>query len=116
MKKTLALLLLVTIFATAQTNPNVPNLSPAELSIAAAQKQIEKKPTQCAGYNQLAMALARRARKTSDIKFYAQAEEALRKSIKLAPGNHDGEKVHVWLLLGRHEFAADLDAMASIVG
>ena len=109
MKKTLTLLLLVTIFATAQTNRNVPNLSPAELSIAAAQKQIEKKPTQCAGYNQLAMALARRARETSDVKFYALAEDALKKSLELAPGNLDGEKVHVWLLLGKHEFAAALD-------
>jgi tetratricopeptide (TPR) repeat protein len=114
MKKTLALLLLVTSFATAQTNRNAPNLSPAERSIAAAQKQIEKKPTQCAGYNQLAMALARRARETSDVKFYAQAEDALKKSLELAPGNLDGEKVHVWLLLGKHEFAAALDAAKAL--
>ena len=103
MKKTLALLLLVTAFATAETNGNAPNLSPAERSIASAQKQIEKKPTQCAGYNQLAMALARRARETSDVKFYALAEDALKKSLELAPGNLDGEKVHVWLLLGKHD-------------
>ena len=114
MKKTLTLLLLVTIFATAQTNRNVPNLSPAELSIAAAQKQIEKTPTQCAGYNQLAMALARRARETSDVKFYALAEDALKKSLELAPGNLDGEKVHVWLLLGKHEFAAALDVAKAL--
>ena len=109
MKKTLTLFLLVTIFATAQTNRNVPNLSPAERSIAAAQKQIEKQPTRSAGYNQLAMALARRAREISDVKFYTQAEDALKKSLELAPGNLDGEKVHVWLLLGKHEFAAALD-------
>jgi tetratricopeptide (TPR) repeat protein len=110
MKRTLALLLLMTAFATAETNGNAPNLSPAERGIAAAEKQIEKKPTQCAGYNQLAMALARRARETSDVKFYAQAEDALKKSLQLTPGNLDGEKVHVWLLLGKHEFAAALDA------
>ena len=114
MKKTPTLLLLVTIFATAQTNRNVPNISPAELSIAAAQKQIEKKPTQCAGYNQLAMALARRARETSDVKFYARAEDALKKSLELAPRNLDGEKVHVWLLLGKHEFAATLDVAKAL--
>ena len=114
MKKTLALLLLVTAFATAETNGNAPNLSPAERSIASAQKQIEKKPTQCAGYNQLAMALARRARETSDVKFYALAEDALKKSLELAPGNLDGEKVHVWLLLGKHEFAAALDVAKAL--
>jgi len=114
MKKTLALLLLVTAFATAETNGNAPNLSPAERSIASAQKQIEKKPTQCAGYNQLAMALARRARETSDVKFYALAEDALKKSLELAPGNLDGEKVHVWLLLGKHEFAATLDVAKAL--
>ena len=114
MKKTLTLFLLVTIFATAQTNRNVPNLSPAERSIAAAQKQIEKQPTRSAGYNQLAMALARRAREISDVKFYTQAEDALKKSLELAPGNLDGEKVHVWLLLGKHEFAAALDVAKAL--
>ncbi|HEY4903234.1 MAG TPA: tetratricopeptide repeat protein [Candidatus Sulfotelmatobacter sp.] len=85
-------------------------LSPAEQSIAGAQKEIAKKPGQFAGYNQLAIALSRRARETSDITYYAQAEDALKKSFELAPGNMEGEKIHVWLLLGRHEFPAALEA------
>jgi len=85
-------------------------LSPAERSIAEARKSIEKKPDQYAGYNQLSMALARRARETSDVNFYAQAEDALKKSSELKPGNLDGEKIHVWLLLGRHDFPAALEA------
>jgi tetratricopeptide (TPR) repeat protein len=56
------------------------------------------------------MALARRARETSEVTYYAQAEDALKKSFELAPANLNGEKVHVWLLLGRHEFPAALDA------
>src|SRR5438132_315470 len=60
------------------------------------------------------MALARRARETSDVGFYAQAEDALKRSLDLAPGNLDGEKIHVWLLLGRHEFAAALDAAKAL--
>ena len=60
--------------------------------------------------HQLAMALARRARETSDVTYYAQAEDALKKSLALAHANLDGEKVHVWLLLGKHEFPAALDA------
>jgi tetratricopeptide (TPR) repeat protein len=86
------------------------SLSPAEQSIAGAQKEIAKKPSQFAGYNQLAIALSRRARETSDITYYAQAEDALKKSFELAPGNMEGEKIHVWLLLGRHEFPAALEA------
>lgn len=58
----------------------------------------------------MAIALSRRARETSDIVYYAQAEDALKKSFELSPGNMEGEKIHVWLLLGRHEFPAALEA------
>lgn len=95
------------IAASAQT---AKELSPAERSMAEARKSIDKKPDQYAGYNQLAMALARRARETSDVSFYAQAEDALKKSSELKPGSLDGEKIHVWLLLGRHDFPAALEA------
>jgi len=107
MRKTLAMLLLLTTSVIAQS---APPQSPAEIAIANAQKAIDKKPTQFSGYNQLAIALARRARETSDANFYTQAEEALKKSQQLWPGNYEGEKLHVWLLLGRHEFAAALEA------
>ena len=98
--KALITLLLLTISALAQT--------PAETAIASARTAISKKPAQFSGYNQLAVALARRARETSDVNFYAQAEDALKKSFELSPANIEGEKVKIWLLLGRHEFAAAL--------
>ena len=104
MKTILALLLIAAASAVAQTSN--PALSPAERSIADARKLIEKKPSQYSGYNQLAVALSRRARETSDVNFYAQAEEALKKSLELAPQNFEAEKIRIWLLLGRHEFAA----------
>jgi len=113
MNRILALFLLIaSTLAIAETNNTSASadLSPAGRSIAEARKAIEKKPAQYSGYNLLAMALARRARETSDVSFYAQAEDALKKSLDLAPGNLDGEKIRVWLLLGRHEFAAALDA------
>jgi tetratricopeptide (TPR) repeat protein len=91
-----------------------PQLSPAEQSIAAARKEIEKKPDQFAGYNHLAIALSRRARETSDVLYYTQAEDALRKSLELAPGNMESEKIHVWLLLGRHEFPSALEAAKAL--
>jgi tetratricopeptide (TPR) repeat protein len=84
------------------------NPSPAERAIVQARKAIEKKPTQYEGYNQLAIALARRARETSDVIFYAHAEEVLKKSLELSPDNLDAQKIRVWLLLGRHEFSAAL--------
>jgi tetratricopeptide (TPR) repeat protein len=77
--------------------------------MAAAREVIAKKPNQAVGYNQLAMAQSRRARETSDPAYYAQAEETLQKSLQIAPGNYDAQKIHVWLLLGKHEFAAALE-------
>ena len=82
--------------------------SPAERSIAQANRLIEKNPKDFEAYNALALALSRRARETSDVSYYAHAEEALQKSFAIAPDNFDGARTHVWLLLGRHEFAAAL--------
>lgn len=81
-------------------------LSPAERSMAQATRLIEQSPKNFEAYNALALALSRRARETSDVKFYAQAEETLKKSFEISPANFDGERIHVWLLLGKHEFAS----------
>src|SRR5260370_33117539 len=67
---------------------------------------MEKNAKKFEAYNALALALSRRARETSDVKFYAQAEETLKKSFEISPGNFDGGRIQVWLLLGKHEFAA----------
>jgi tetratricopeptide (TPR) repeat protein len=80
--------------------------TPAETAIAKAREEIAKKPDYYGGYNTLAMSYARRARETSDVAFYAKAEETLKKSFALAPDNYEGRKVETWLRLGRHEFAA----------
>ena len=84
------------------------SLSPAEKGMAVAQKLIAKNPKNFEAYNALALALSRRARETSDVKFYHEAEAALQKSFEISPNNFDGERIHVWLLLGNHEFAAAL--------
>jgi tetratricopeptide (TPR) repeat protein len=112
---TLILMTLATLVVAQDDNTSANAvLTPAERSIAEARRAIEKKPTQYAGYNLLAMALSRRARETSDVNFYAQAEDALKKSFELAPQNLDGEKIRVWLLLGRHEFAAAREAATAL--
>src|SRR6266852_8226430 len=113
MRRIAALLLLVlgavAGFAQGPSAPAETTLSPAERSMAQARKLIEKNPKNFEAYNALALALSRRARETSDVKLYAQAEETLKKSFEISPGNFDGEKIHVWLLLGKHEFAAARD-------
>ena len=83
--------------------------SPAERAIFQSQRLIEKNPKNFEAYNALALALSRRARETSDVRYYAQAEEAIEKSFSISPDNFDGARTHVWLLLGKHEFAAALE-------
>jgi tetratricopeptide (TPR) repeat protein len=81
-------------------------LSPAEQSMAQAQRLIEKNPKNYEAFNALALAQSRRARETSDVKFYSDAEESLKRSFAISPDNFDGRRIEVWLLLGKHEFAA----------
>src|SRR6266852_9506618 len=114
MRRIAALLLLVlgavAGFAQGPSAPAETTLSPAERSMAQARKLIEKNPKDFEAYNALALALSRRARETSDVKFYTQAEETLQKSFDVSPANFDGQRTQVWLLLGKHEFAAALEA------
>jgi tetratricopeptide (TPR) repeat protein len=84
-------------------------LSPAERAISAAQKVVSAKPDAADGYNQLALAFARRARETADMAYYAQAEQAIEKSLHVAPANFEAEKMRAWVLLGKHEFRQALD-------
>jgi tetratricopeptide (TPR) repeat protein len=90
------------------------DLSPAAQSIAAAGKAIGDKPAGYAGYNLLATALVRRAQETSDVSFYTQAEDAVKKSLELAPDNFDTEKIRVSILLGEHEYPAALEAAKAL--
>jgi tetratricopeptide (TPR) repeat protein len=109
MKRLAQLFLIISTAASmvAQTSsPTETKLSPAQQSMAQAERLIEKNPNNYEAYNALALALSRRARETSDVKFYTEAEQTLQKSFEIAPENFDGERIHVWLLLGRHEFAA----------
>src|SRR5215831_10256509 len=106
----LMILAAASVRAQSASSPTEKNLSPAERSIAQAKKLIAKNPKDFEAYNALALALLRRARETSDVKFYAEAEEALERSFEISPGNFDGERTQVWLLLGKHEFAAALEA------
>ncbi len=90
------------------------DLSPAEQSILGARQAIAEKPLEFAGYNLLATALVRRAQETSDAGFYAQAEDAVTKSLELAPDNFDTEKIRVSVLLGEHDYPVALEAAKTL--
>jgi tetratricopeptide (TPR) repeat protein len=89
-------------------------VSPAEQKVAEARRGVAANPGNAQPYTDLALALARRARETSDPDFYRQAEAALDESRRLAPDNLDAEKVRIWVLLGRHEFAPALEAARAL--
>jgi tetratricopeptide (TPR) repeat protein len=114
MKRIISLLcmMMITTFAATQspTGAAGTDISPAAQSIAAARKAISDKPTEYAGYNFLATALVRHAQETSNVSFYSQAEDAVKKSVQLAPNNFDAEKIQVSILLGEHEYPAALEA------
>ncbi len=86
-----------------------PVLSPAETRIQAARRRIAADPGSPAHFNALALALAQRARESSDQAYYDRALETLKRSFELAPGNFEGEKIRAWVLLGRHDFGAALE-------
>jgi tetratricopeptide (TPR) repeat protein len=88
--------------------------SPAEQKMAWARKAIESNPKRYENYNDLALALARRARETSDTAYYDQAEKALEESFRLAPDNIEGLRLRIWNLLGKHEFAKALEAATAL--
>ncbi len=113
--KTYGLVLAMTLVSQAALPQTTPaRLSPAQQVIERAQKAIEKQPNRYEPYNVLAMGLARRARETSDVIYYAQADKALEKSFHLEPDNFEGRKTQVWILLGKHEFAQALEAAQAL--
>ena len=79
--------------------------TPAQLRIAAARLQIQANPNKAQAYNELALALVRRARETEDPAYFSEAEKALVTGMSLAPNDFQLEKTHVAVLLGEHRFA-----------
>jgi tetratricopeptide (TPR) repeat protein len=88
--------------------------SPAEQQMAWAARQIEARPNDPQAHVDLGWALARRARETGDPSFYARGQEEASRALALSPGNFEANKLEAWLLLGRHEFAAALEAATAL--
>jgi tetratricopeptide (TPR) repeat protein len=88
--------------------------SPAERRIAAARKVLEKNPDRSSAWNDLALGLARRARETANTALYREAWAATERSLQVEPGNLEGRKLQVWILLGQHDFQRAVDAAEEI--
>ncbi|MDQ6665043.1 MAG: tetratricopeptide repeat protein, partial [Acidobacteriota bacterium] len=80
-----------------------------ERRIASARELIQKNKNDSRGYNDLAMALAKRFRETGDPAYLKQSEEALGKSFRLAPTNFEGRKARVFIRLQERRFADALE-------
>ena len=95
---------------TAWTTFGSPTGTPAERRIAEARTAIDLHPKRVNGWNDLALALARRARETADPAFYKEAWAATEQSLALEPDNFEARKHQIWILLGQHEFPRALEA------
>jgi tetratricopeptide (TPR) repeat protein len=82
--------------------------SPAEQRIGAARQQVDANPKAFQAYNDLAFALCRKARDTSESALYDQAASAVNRSLELSAGNYDALKLRASILLGKHEFSEAL--------
>lgn len=83
--------------------------TPAEKAIAQATQALQKEGKHAEHWANLAIAYARRARENADPAFYEKAQEAVDKSLALAPDNFAALKARAWTLLGQHEFLAARD-------
>ena len=88
--------------------------SPAERKIEQARGRIAKEPGSCRARTDLALALSRRARETSDPAFYAQANEALETCLAASPDDLEALKVRAWTYLGQHRFAEARDLAVAL--
>jgi tetratricopeptide (TPR) repeat protein len=80
--------------------------------IATAEEQIKKTPADYAGYQALGTAFLQKARETGDIDYYDRAEQALNKSLNLAPEDFRSADPLVQIALvcmGEHRFTDALD-------
>lgn len=82
--------------------------SPSDQRIVAARQQVAANSKGFQTYNDLAIALCRKARDTSDVALYDEAGVAVDRSLAISSVNYDGLKLRVAVLLGKHEFTQAL--------
>jgi tetratricopeptide (TPR) repeat protein len=88
--------------------------SPAEKKIEPARSALAREPGSCQAHTDLALALSRRARETSDAALYAEADQELAKCLAASPDDVEALKVRAWVYLGQHRFAEARDLAVAL--
>ena len=70
------------------------------------QRQIQRQPQSATAYFRLGDAYIQKARQTGDLSYCTLAEQALRRSLELAPGNAGAARHLAYVFSSRHEFVA----------
>ena len=89
----------------ASTATASPSESPAQTRIDAVKRQIATNPKKVQAYNDLAIAYVRRARETSDPKYYTDASQALSQGLRLDAGEFQLQRTQIAVMLGLHNYA-----------
>src|SRR5215470_12651367 len=76
----------------------------ADQTIRLSQRQLYRQPRSAAAYFRLGDAYIQKARQTGDLSYVTLAEQALRKSLELTPGNAGATRHLAYVFASRHEF------------
>jgi tetratricopeptide (TPR) repeat protein len=77
---------------------------PPDRAVQAAQRLISRNPRDAGAYLRLGDAYIQKARTTGDVAYYSRAEEAIRKSLELAPDMAGAWRHLAYVYSARHEF------------
>ena len=93
------------------TREPVVSMAPSKVDqrILRAMQAVEKMPERAEGYNQLASAYMQKARETSNFSLYANADEAITRSLAVEADNYDALKLRAKLELTYHRFTDALE-------
>src|SRR5262245_13307374 len=98
-------LALLTGLGWVQARPAAAGTTPADRAIEAARRSLTRNPYNATAYYRLGDAYIQKARETGDVGYFGRAEDALRKSLALAP-QHSGATRHLaYVRYSVHEFA-----------
>jgi tetratricopeptide (TPR) repeat protein len=79
--------------------------TPADARVRSSQLLLRRNPLDARGFHRLGDAYIQKARETGDAKYFALAEEALRKSLTIAPQSSGALRHLAYVLYSRHAFA-----------
>jgi len=94
--------------------PAVSPATPAEKKIGVAQIAIAKNPGFADAHADLALAMAMRARETSDNNWYSEGLKAVDRALAIDPASFAALRARTWILLGMHEFAKALTVATAL--